>query len=195
MHDTATTVNLLVSEVGRAAKELDYEAIERITTALHECGNGTVFCSGAGTSGIVARKVAHTLNCAGRPAVFLDPAEALHGGTGVLREGDVVILFSKGGETDELLQMIPVMHERRTRTIAVTMEDSGSLARNCDDVLILPEVEEADAGNVIATTSILVMIVAFDGIAMSLMKRSGYSLESFAKTHPGGAVGKRLNRE
>lgn len=162
-----------------------------VADRLYTC-TGRVLTSGAGTSAIVARKVAHTLNCAGTPTFFVDPTVAIHGSAGAITDGDVLLLFTKGGETDELTTLLGSIENKDVTRVAVTERPESTVGRLCDIVFPLPLVTEADPHNVIATTSILVVIAFFDAISMQLMDRRGYTLAEFARTHPGGAVGKRF---
>lgn len=186
------TIAFETEELLKASKKFDMEQVYAVTNLLIACGRSMVFTAGAGTSGAVARKVAHTLNCVGRASTFLDPIDAAHGGSGVVRKGDVVLFFSKGGQTDELLSIAPVLVERRAKLILVTEKEHSELASRCDVVLKMPPVCEAGKNNCIATTSILLILILFDAISISIMKETNYAIEEFAKTHPGGAVGIRF---
>lgn len=174
-----------------ATGKIPEEQLANVEDVLCAC-TGRVLTSGAGTSGIAARKITHTLNCVGRASFFLDPTVAVHGSAGAVQDGDVLILFSKGGETDELVTILDSVADKSIVTIGVTEQPDATIGRRCHHVLAMPPVKEADDHDVIATTSILLVMSVFDGISMSIMERTGYSLERFARTHPGGAVGKRF---
>ena len=180
-----------ISALQTAIERIDLDAVHRVEDALYSCA-GRVLTSGAGTSAIVARKVAHTLNCGGTPTFFVDPTVAIHGSSGAITTEDVLLLFTKGGETDELASLLDTIEGKSTTRIAVTERPESTIGRRSDLVLPLPPVQEVDRHNMIATTSILLVSAIFDAIGMRLMGRRGYSYEQFAKTHPGGAVGKRF---
>ncbi len=173
---------------------IDPADVKRIEDALYSC-TGRVLTSGAGTSSIVARKVAHTLNCGGTQTFFVDPTVAIHGSSGAIAPGDVLLLFTKGGETDELESLLNTIEGKTITRIAVTERPNSTVGGKSDLVLPPPPVKEMDPHNVIATTSILLVMAIFDAISMRLMDRRGYTYEEFAKTHPGGAVGKRFAGE
>lgn len=191
--DTRLAISKMIAfeteELLKASKKFDMEQVQAVKNLLIACGRSIVFTAGAGTSGAVARKIAHTLNCVGRASVFLDPIDAAHGGSGVVRKSDVVLFFSKGGQTDELLSIVPVLVERGAKIILITEKEHSELASRCDVVLQMPSVHEADENNCIATTSILLILILFDAISISIMKETNYSFDEFIKTHPGGAVG------
>ena len=189
--DVTTLLRTQISELQTAIDRIGLDDVYRVEDALYSCA-GRVLTSGAGTSAIVARKVAHTLNCGGTPTFFVDPTVAIHGSSGAITTEDVLLLFTKGGETDELASLLDTIEGKSTTRIAVTERPESTIGRKSDLVLPLPPVQEVDRHNMIATTSILLVSALFDAIGMRLMGRRGYSYEQFAKTHPGGAVGKRF---
>ena len=189
--DVTTLLCAEISGLQTAIERIDLDAVHRVEDALYSCA-GRVLTSGAGTSAIVARKVAHTLNCGGTATFFVDPTVAIHGSSGAITTEDVLLLFTKGGETDELASLLDTIEGKSTTRIAVTERPESTIGRRSDLVLPLPPVQEVDRHNMIATTSILLVSAIFDAIGMRLMGRRGYSYEQFAKTHPGGAVGKRF---
>ena len=189
--DVTTLLRAQISELQTAIDRIGRDDVHRVEDALHSCA-GRVLTTGAGTSAIVARKVAHTLNCGGTPTFFVDPTVAIHGSSGAITTEDVLLLFTKGGETDELASLLDTIEGKSTTRIAVTERPESTIGRKSDLVLPLPSVQEVDRHNMIATTSILLVSAIFDAIGMRLMDRRGYSYEQFAKTHPGGAVGKRF---
>ena len=147
----------------------------------------------SGTSGIAARKFAHSLCCIERGAMFLPPCEAVHGGLGTLHEGDVVIMVSRGGKTAELMPILPVIKQRGARLIAVTEKLDSPLAQTADIVLPLIIDRESDPLNIMATSSFIATVALFDALLAALITESGYSKEQFGVIHPGGAVGDILN--
>lgn len=170
---------------------LDYAQVEKIVEALVHC-QGKVVVSGCGTSGVAAKKITHTLTCVDCPAVFLSPADAVHGAMGVLRGEDILILVSKGGNTEELTKLVPACKAKGARLVAITENPDSVLAQSCDDLLRVKVDHEPDAFNMLATASTLAVIAAMDAVAICVMERNGFSREKFAVIHPGGAVGHRL---
>lgn len=169
--------------------------IDQVLRILTDSRSNLVFTTGAGTSGVLARKVAHTFNCVGRPTVYLDAVDAVHGGSGVVTKGDVVFLFSRGGETAELRNLITPVRARGAICVAVTEVEESTIGRASDMVLLLPPIPEADEHGYLATTTILSAAALFDAIGVVLMRYNGYSPKDFLATHPGGAVGQRLQEE
>ena len=190
---------LLVWETGaKALRELvrvvSPAAMAQCVGMLAEC-RGRIITSGTGTSAAAARKIAHSLSCIERPSLFLSPADAVHGGLGVVQQGDVAILISKGGGTKELLALVPALKTKQVPIIGVTEKEDSPLA-NASSLLLKVRVEkEADEFNMLATTSTMAVIAVFDAVAIALMQYTGYTRERFAVIHPAGAVGERLLRK
>ena len=143
-------------------------------------------------SGAAAKKIAHTLNCINRPAFFLSPSDALHGGMGVLQKDDLIIFFSKGGHTVELESMIDSCKKKGIRTVLVTETEESNLAQKSDFLLKIKIDREPDAFNMLATASTLAVIALFDAMSITLANHNGYTKEEFLVIHPGGEVGERL---
>lgn len=177
--------------MGRLGETVDRGAVERCVEVLAGC-RGRIVTSGAGTSAAAARKIAHSLSCIERPAFFLSPSDAVHGALGAVQPQDVAILISKGGGTLEVLSLLPALKTKRVFSIAVTENEGSVLARECDLLLKVKAAREADAFNMLATTSTMLVIAVFDAICVALMAVTGYTKEQFAVIHPGGAVGERL---
>lgn len=177
--------------VGNIFEKLDMDAAEQLVEML--CAlEGRVVTAGCGTSGAAAKKIAHTLNCVDCPAAFMSPADAVHGGMGTVREGDVAILLSKGGATPEITQLVPGLKSRGAKIVAVTENEDSELANSSDLLLKIHVESEPDKFNMLATASTLTVIAVMDAIAICVMDRNGFSREKFAVIHPGGAVGRRL---
>jgi KpsF/GutQ family protein len=157
--------------------------------ALH---TGRVVVTGVGTSGVAARKFAHSLSCIEVPAIYLNPADAMHGAMGLVQKGDLVFLISKGGGTKEIMQLIPSLRHKQVSLIAVSENKQSPLVEQTDMFLHVEVQHEADSFNMLATTSILAVIAMFDAICIAVMQLKGYTKEQFAVIHPGGAVGDRL---
>ncbi len=157
-------------------------------------GGGRVVVSGMGKSGHVARKVAATLASTGTPSLFVHPAEASHGDLGMVIEGDVVLAISNSGETAELADLIA--HSRRfgVTLIAMTGRSESTLARAADIVLLLPQAPEACAISQAPTTSTTMQMALGDALAVTLLRRRGFTATDFGVFHPGGRLGNRLRR-
>ena len=170
---------------------LDQEAVLAAAKALMNC-KGKVILSGCGTSAMAARKVAHSLSCIEIPALFLSPADAVHGALGVLQREDILILISKGGNTQELVNLIPACKTKGALLIGVFENPESVIAGQADISLKVKVEQEPCRFNMLATASTLAVIATFDAICIALMQMTGYTREQFAVIHPGGAVGERL---
>ena len=174
--------------VQAVAEQLD-ETFPAAVRTLYDC-RGKVFVSGSGTSSTIARRMAHLLSVCGTPAVFLSAMDALHGTMGAVTDGDVVILISHGGESDELIQLGRRVKDRGAQVIALTGTPTSNLAGLADIAAIVrATVDQADPGNIIAMGSTLAVGAWGDAIAYVLMRQRGYSWDELLHTHPAGAVG------
>jgi D-arabinose 5-phosphate isomerase GutQ len=149
----------------------------------------------SGTSGIAAKKFAHSLCCIERGAMFMPPGEAVHGGLGGLKKSDVMVMVSRGGKTAELLPVIDACKRKGATLIAVTENSSSPLANAADIVLPLFIEKESDPLNIMATASFMATVALFDALLAALITETGYSKEQFGVIHPGGAVGAALNAD
>jgi len=170
---------------------LDKESFLKAVEVLSSCPK--IITCASGSSGIAAKKFAHSLCCIERNAQFLSPAEAIHGGMGCMKKGDAVVMVSRGGKTAELLPIIEVCNKKEVLLIGITENLSAPLAKNSQIVVPMKIEKESDGLNVMATASFVATIAIFDAMLASIMEITGYSLEQFALIHPGGAVGSRLN--
>ncbi|MCU1311132.1 MAG: KpsF/GutQ family protein, partial [Candidatus Angelobacter sp.] len=178
-------------------------AFERTLDLLHAC-RGRVIVTGMGKSGIIARKIAATLSSTGTPAMFLHPAEAIHGDLGMLVRGDVVIALSSSGETEEILRLLATIKRLQAKLISMTcdelyppQESSGrlsTLAAAADVALDCSIDEEACSMNLAPTASTTTMLALGDALAVALAQKRGFKEEDFADLHPGGELGKKLAR-
>lgn len=173
------------------SEEMEEAAVLQTAKALMNC-KGKVILAGCGTSAMAARKAAHSLNCIEIPALFLSPADAVHGGLGVLQKEDILILISKGGGTQELVNLIPACRAKGALLIGVSENPESAIAVNSDIYLKVKVEREPCRFNMLATASTLAVISMFDAICIALMQMTGYTREQFAIIHPGGAVGERL---
>lgn len=158
---------------------------------LMEC-RGRVVVSGIGKSGHVGNKIASTLASTGTPAFFLHPAEASHGDLGMILPEDVVVALSYSGESAELLAILPLLKRRGSPVIAITGNTQSSLARLADAHIDARVEREACPHNLAPTASSTAALALGDALAVALLVARGFSAEDFARTHPGGALGRRL---
>jgi len=148
---------------------------------------------GCGHSGIVCQHLAHLLCCIELPARFISPAEAVHGGTGFLKAGDVMVFASRGGKTKELLPILDICKSKGVHVITVTENLESPLAMGADVVLKQHVNRETDKWNAQGTTSTTSLCMIFHALQAAVIEETGYQAEQFALIHPGGAVGERLN--
>ena len=175
------------------AKVLDRGEFTRAVEVLAKAER--IIAAGCGHSGIACKHFAHLMCCVERPARFLSPAEAVHGGLGCVKKGDVVLLASRGGKTDELMTIIDVAKTKGAIIIGVTENLASPLATMADIVLAMKVTRECDKYNCQGTTSFAVTSAIFDALQTALVEYTGYQKMDFALIHPGGAVGKRLNNK
>jgi arabinose-5-phosphate isomerase len=167
---------------------------DRAVELILRCGesNGRVVVTGMGKSGIVAQKIAATLSSTGSPALFLHPAEAVHGDLGVLLPGDVVIALSASGETEEILRLLATLKRKGDALISFCCNLSSTLAMASDVALDCSVEREACGLNLAPTASTTSMLALGDALAVAVSLRKGFRAEDFAELHPGGKLGKQL---
>jgi len=153
---------------------------------------GRVIVSGIGKSGHIARKIASTLASTGTPAYFVHPAEASHGDLGMITSDDVLIAFSNSGESDELLNILPSIKRQGAKLIAITGNPQSSLARDADAHLDSGVVQEACPLNLAPTASTTAALALGDALAVALLDARGFGADDFARSHPGGSLGRQL---
>ncbi len=178
-------------------------SFNRAVELLYGCA-GRIVVTGMGKSGLIARKIAATLNSTGSPALFLHPAEALHGDLGMLVRGDVVLALSASGETGEILQLLATVKRLGVPVIAMTCDELhsasnaapsiSSLAQAADVALDCSVAHEACSLGLAPTASTTTMLALGDALAVALSERRGFKEEDFANLHPGGKLGKRFAR-
>lgn len=149
--------------------------------------------SGCGHSGIACMHFAHLMCCIELSGRFISPAEAVHGASGFLKQGDVIVLASRGGQTNELIPIMEICKNKGVQVIGVTENLESSLANGSDIVLKMRVDQEVDKYNSQGTTSFIVLSAIFDALQVALIEETGFTNEQFAKIHPAGAVGKKLN--
>lgn len=153
---------------------------------------GQIVVTGVGKSNYIARKIAATLTSTGTRAVFLHPAEALHGDIGILHDGDPVIVLSKSGTSEEIVRLMPLFRRFQSKVIAITARKDSELARNADVVILIDVDKEDDPIGMIPTTSAVASLAAGDAIACALMEAKGFTKQDFSKLHVGGQIGRNL---
>lgn len=163
----------------------------RATALLYQC-DGRVVVSGMGKSGHIARKIAATLSSTGTPALFVHPGEAAHGDLGMVTEHDVMIAISNSGESDELMAILPVVKRLGAKLISMTGRPESSLARLADVHLNVGVTKEACPLNLAPTASTTATLAMGDALAVALLDAHGFREDDFARSHPGGALGRRL---
>ena len=178
---------------------------ERALDLLFHC-QGRIIVSGMGKSGLIARKIAATLNSTGSPALYLHPVEALHGDLGMIVRGDVVVALSASGETEEILQLLATIKRLQVPLITMTCDEiaetgaggrgtkSSTLAAAAEVALDCSISKEACSLGLAPTASTTTMLALGDALAVALSEKRGFKEEDFANLHPGGKLGKRLAR-
>ena len=151
--------------------------------------------TGCGHSGIICQHFAHLMCCIEQPARFVSPAEAVHGATGFVQEGDVMVCASRGGKTKELLPIVDICKAKGVKIITVTENMESPLALAADVVLKQHVNRETDKWNAQGTTSTTALCMIFHALQAAMVEQTGYQAEQFALIHPGGAVGERLNNK
>jgi len=171
-------------------------AFNRAVELILSCGNtgGRVVVTGMGKSGIIAQKIAATLSSTGSAALFLHPAEAVHGDLGMLLRGDAVIALSASGETEEILRLLVTLKRKGDALISFCCNLSSTLATASDVALDCSVEREACGLNLAPTASTTAMLALGDALAIAVSLRKGFRAEDFADLHPGGSLGKRMAR-
>lgn len=167
------------------------ERFDRAVEVLRQC-SGRVICTGMGKSGLIMKKVAATMSSTGTPALFLHPAEAVHGDLGMIASGDVVLAASYSGTTEELMRLVEVVKRLAAPLIAITGKEGSPLAQHADIHLPVTIDKEACPLNLAPTASTTVTLALGDALAMALLEARGFTHEDFAQLHPGGQLGKKL---
>lgn len=192
----------MVLDVARKAIHTEALALKHLEASLGEDfvravdiileSKGKVIVTGMGKSGHVGCKIAATLASTGTPSFFLHPAEAFHGDLGMISKEDVVLALSYSGETDEILKLVPFVHDNGNRLIAMTGNAESSLSKNADVHLDVAVKQEACILQLAPTSSTTAQIALGDALAIALMKMRDFTSVDFARLHPGGSLGRRL---
>lgn len=184
-------IRLEASALVAAADRLDEGVFTSAVELLCSC-DGKVVLTGAGTSGYIARKLAATLTSTGTSAIFLHPADALHGALGIVASDDVAVMITNSGETDELLVLLPYLENRKVPVVAIVGNPGSTLASRATVVLDAGVAREACPLNLAPTASTTVALAVGDALALGVMEAKGLTPEQFAFNHPSGRLGRRL---
>lgn len=184
------TLHIEADALRSLTDKLDMNFVEAVNRILHS--SGRVMVSGMGKSGHIARKIAATLSSTGTPAYFVHPAEASHGDLGMVTRDDVVLALSNSGESEELMNILPQLKRHGTLVIAMTGNPASTLAREADLHLDAGVAQEACPLNLAPTASTTAALALGDALAVALLDARGFGPEDFARSHPGGSLGRRL---
>lgn len=170
---------------------LDHKQIEKVAEKILEL-KGNVFFSGVGKSGVIAQKIVVTMMSTGTRSFYLAPTDALHGDLGIVGSQDLLILMSKSGESEELLQLIPYVRNKGAFVIAVSSNPNSRLDMACDYSVYLPVLRELCPFNMVPTTSTQIQLIFGDVLSIALMQLRSFTLDDFAQNHPAGRIGRRM---
>ena len=165
--------------------------VNKFCQIIFEC-KGKVFLTGVGKSGHIANKISATLSSTGTPSFFIHPAEALHGDLGMIEKSDLLVALSKSGESKEIIDLLPALKQNKIKILSITENSSSTIAASSIEHLEVKVNKEACPNGLAPTSSTTVMLALGDAIAVSLLKARGFTASDFAKSHPGGKLGKRL---
>jgi len=189
-------------EYARKVLEAEAEAIRSVgpivdasfakaAELIYQC-SGSVIISGIGKAGLIGQKISATMASTGTPSHFLHPAEAVHGDLGRLRNNDIAVVLSYGGETDEVIRLISLVKQLQIKLIAITGDGGSTLSRHADVVLCMGKMSEVCPLGVAPSVSTACMLAVGDALAFTVMKARDFSVEDFARFHPGGSLGAKL---
>ena len=168
-----------------------YFNVEDLCEKIYKC-KGKIFLTGVGKSGHIANKIAATLSSTGTPSFFIHPAEALHGDLGMIEKKDCILAISKSGESKEISDLIPAIKLKKIPLYSITENKYSSIAKSSEVHILVKVAREACPNDLAPTSSTTVTLALGDAIAISLLKAKGFTSEDFAKSHPGGKLGKKL---
>lgn len=170
---------------------IDTPQFEAVLQACFSC-RGLIVCAGVGKSGIIAEKIATTLASTGTKAIYLPTLNFLHGDIGILSKGDIVLMLSKSGESEELLNLIPFIRKKDVTIIGISSKPSSRLAKGSDLHLSLPMQKELCHFDLVPTTSAEIQLVFGDILAIALMRQRNFNLQDYVLNHPSGSIGKKM---
>ena len=165
--------------------------VEELCTNIFNC-KGKIFITGVGKSGHIANKIAATLSSTGTPSFFIHPAEALHGDLGMIEKKDAILAISKSGESKEICELIPAIKLKKIELYSITENIDSTIAQASKTHILVRVNREACPNDLAPTSSTTVTLALGDAIAVALLKAKGFTSEDFAKSHPGGKLGKKL---
>tara|TARA_A100001388_G_scaffold68345_1_gene48304 strand:- start:283 stop:1248 length:966 start_codon:yes stop_codon:yes gene_type:complete len=165
--------------------------VEELCTNISNC-KGKIFITGVGKSGHIANKFAATLSSTGTPAFFIHPAEALHGDLGMIEKKDSILAISKSGESQEICDLLPAINMKKIDLFSITENVNSTIAKASKTHVLVKVKREACPNDLAPTSSTTVTLALGDAIAVALLKVKGFTSEDFAKSHPGGKLGKKL---
>ena len=165
--------------------------VQELCTNISNC-KGKIFITGVGKSGHIANKFAATLSSTGTPSFFIHPAEALHGDLGMIEKNDSILAISKSGESQEICDLLPAINMKKIDLFSITENAKSTIAQASKTHILVKVKREACPNDLAPTSSTTVTLALGDAIAVALLKAKGFTTEDFAKSHPGGKLGKRL---
>lgn len=171
-------------------KTVDSEQAEEFFEICLQC-RGLIICTGVGKSGIIAEKIAATMTSTGTKALYLPPTNFLHGDIGILSNEDILLVLSKSGETEELLNLIPFIRRRKAKILSVVSASGSRLEKLSDFTMMLPVKKELCPYDLAPTTSTAIQLIFGDILSVALMRAKSFSLGDYAQTHPLGSIGKK----
>ncbi len=184
-------VSLELKSIEQLVNRIDGNFVQAINSILNS--KGRVVISGVGKSGLIARKIVATLNSTGTPAISLHPTDALHGDLGMVRKEDIIIVISKSGNTEEIINLVTFLKRMKVTIIGLLGSKHSVLNKLCDIVLDISVDEEACPNDLAPTSSTTATLVMGDALAVTLLQLKEFTAEDFAEFHPGGSLGKRLS--
>ena len=192
--DYIDVANRVLDIESAAIKDLKGALNKSFVEACEACGNckGKIIVMGLGKSGHIADKIAATFASTGTPAFFIHPSEAIHGDLGMIDKEDIVLILSYSGETEEIVSLIPIIKNMGITIIALTGNKKSKLSNEATINLNVEVKEEACPMNLAPTASTTAALAMGDAIAVALLEKKGFTKEDFAKSHPGGVLGKKL---
>jgi len=185
--NTINNEALAVSGLARSVNDNFIKCVRLILST-----KGRVIVTGIGKSAIIGQKIVATLNSTGTPAIFMHPADAIHGDLGIVQKKDIVLCLSKSGETPEIKVLIPLLKQRGSALIGMVGNTASYLAKQADYIIDTTVGKEACPNNLTPTSSTTAQLVMGDALAVCLLESRGFTAEDFAKFHPGGTLGKEL---
>lgn len=172
-------------------KSLDFEKLSAALACIMQC-EGVILVTGSGTSSSIARRMAHVFTCSGVSTFFLDSGQCQHGYSSIIRQQDVLIAISRGGETDEVNFLAQVAKNKGAKIVGIIENTHSSLSRLCDMILVAAVARENETIKTIPLSSTLAQAAVGDILCAAINRIHDFSPEEFVKFHPGGAVGKRI---